>query len=96
MSWGQGPRAIEVGLASPLRGLCRSRGCRPPKGVEMNSRRLFACEKLSLGDLFRKQMDRVLPLEIGGSQGSDGKVACTLENSSTSSVRLLWWQGGYS
>lgn len=40
----------------------------------MNSSRLFVCEKLSLRDIFRKQMDRVLPLKISGSQASDGKV----------------------
>lgn len=60
----------------------------------MNSSRLFACEKL--GDLFRKQMARVLPLKTGSSQASGGKVDGSLENSSASSVRLLWGQGGYS
>lgn len=60
----------------------------------MTSSRLFACEKLSLGDLFRKHVDRVLALKTGGSQAFGGKVAYSLENSPPLSVRFLWGQGG--
>lgn len=56
----------------------------------MNSGGPWACGKVSLGDLRKKQMDEVFPLQGGGSQGSDGKVACSLENSSELSVGLLW------
>lgn len=38
-------------------------------------------------------MGRVLPLRVGGSQESDGKVACSPENSSVLSMRTLWYSG---
>lgn len=84
-----------MGVSSPSE-VCAGAGAAGlPRELKSNSR-LLACEKLSLGDLFREQMDRVLPLKIGGSQGSDGKVACSLESSSALSVRLLWGQGDHS